>query len=115
MIPRLRTIAILMLLAGLSLGIFTSRALRAFGEADAPLRTDGRTPRIELLVDLYQRDYHLSDERADQVRQTLYGYDRAVDALIWELRQRYADEFQALFDTAEVRILDIFMETNEGR
>lgn len=115
MFPRLRTIALLMLLAGLSLGIFTSRALRAFGEADHPPRTDGRLPRIELLVDLYQRDYRLSHEQADRIRQELYQYDRAVDAKIWEFRQRHADEFQTLFDETETKLLDIFKEAQKAR
>lgn len=115
MFPRLRTIALLMLLAGLSLGIFTSRALRAFGEGAESPRTDGRTPRIELHVDLYQRDYHLDDEQADRIRRILYEYDRAVDARIWELRQRHADEFQALYEDAETRMRSIFEEARKER
>jgi len=115
MFPRLRTIALLMLLAGLSLGIFTSRALRAFGETDDAPRTDGRTPRIELQVELYQRDFHLEDEQADRVRRILYQYDREVKAKIWELRQRHADEFRSLYDVAEDRIQRVFEEVEKER
>ena len=44
MIPRLRTIAVLMLLAGLSLGVFAARALRALGPGDLLLTfSDGLT------------------------------------------------------------------------
>lgn len=115
MFPRLRAIALLMLLAGLSLGIFTARALRAFGEADQAPRTDGRTPRIELQIDLYRRDFHLDDGQADRVRRVLYDYDRQVEAKIWELRQRHAEEFQTLYDVAEQRILEVFAEAAKER
>ena len=100
MFPRLRTIALLMLLAGLSLGIFTvpRAARRRRGRRAA---AHGRPARraSSCCVDLYQRDYHLDDEQADRVRQELYRYDRAVNAKIWELRQRHADEFQDLLRT----------------
>lgn len=115
MIPRLRTIAILMLLAGLALGIFTSRALRAMGPDALAASTAGRQPKIEVLVDLYQSEFRLDPQQADHVRRVLYAHDRAVAAKIWELRQRHADEFLDLQDEATQEIETILAEARKGQ
>ncbi len=108
MTPSLRTVSILMLLAGIALGVFTARALRAMGPGDlltGPARDPN--PKIEMLVDLYRREYHLDDTRTDQVRQELQRFDQKVGALIWELRQQNADKFRGLFDEASRRIGEV--------
>jgi len=105
MTPRLRTIAILMLLAGLALGVFASRALRAIGPDDIltrPVHDSG--PRIEALVGLYQNKYALDGKTTDRIRQELTRYNRRVGSLVWELRQANADRFRALFDDSAERI-----------
>ncbi len=94
MIPRLRTIAILMLLAGLSLGIFTSRALRAMGGPDASQDVSGGQPQIEFQVDYYQRDFRLTPTEADRIRRELYLHDRLVRDRLWELRKQDEDWFE---------------------
>ena len=81
MAPRLRTVAILLLLAGLALGVFTSRALRALRPSDLladPTRAN--SPQIEQLVDTYQRAYQLDAREADAIRQELRRYDFPPDA-----------------------------------
>jgi hypothetical protein len=104
MIPRLRTIAFLMLLAGLSLGIFTSRALRAMGGDDdaGPRYRIGQ--QIELRLAFYRDEYGLNPQQLDRIEQELRGYERSVDDLIWQLRVENADKFQALREGTEARI-----------
>ena len=105
MIPRLRTIAVLTLLAGLSLGIFTSRALRAMGGGDPDQRPPYRLQkRIEMQLDLYRDMYNLNPQELDGVEQALRKYDRDVDTQIWLLRVENAEKFQALRDRAEASI-----------
>jgi hypothetical protein len=111
----LKTIAFLMLLAGLSLGIFASRAVRALGPRDAATAPGAGGPSaIEQQVGFYQRFYQLDPQRTDQVRQTLLRYDRGVRDKLLELRHRHADEFSALLDTATSRINEI-LEPTEGQ
>ena len=105
MVPRLRTVAILLLLAGLALGVFTSRALRALRTGDLlgdP--TQLNSPQIEQLVDTYQRAYQLDAREADEIRQELKRYDRSVRDLVWELRQQNADRFDGLLEESTGRI-----------
>lgn len=113
MIPPLRIVAILMLLAGLALGVFASRALRAVGSnvllVDPPRGTGSR---IELLVDEYRQAFRLDQGQADRVRRELQRYDRSVAGLIWELRQSHADRFRTLFEECSQHIRTIL---DEGR
>lgn len=113
MIPRLRTIALLMLLAGLSLGIFTSRALRAMGGGELAAAPTGPQPKIEVLVDLYRDQFRLDPQQTDRIRRVLYAHDRAVAAKLWELRQRHAEEFRDLQDKATQEIQGILEEARK--
>lgn len=110
MIPRLRTIAILMLLAGLSLGIFASRALRAMGGQRATGPVSGGNAYIEQQVTLHQRSRGLTDLQADAIRRELYAYDRRVEARLWELRQEHADWFEQQREATEQRIRTILAD-----
>lgn len=111
MIPRLRTIAILMLLAGLTLGIFTSRALRSMGGADgAACPIDGHS-HIEQRVAFYESYYRLDPQQTDRIRREFYRYDRLVRGRLWELRQQDAEWFRARADEAEVHIRAILEES----
>ena len=114
--PRLRTVAFLMLLAGLSLGIFTSRALRAMSpeEGQTGPRT-GAHPRIEYQVDLLERYYNLSEGQANRIRQVYYRYDDRVHARIVQLRQEHAADFRAYSDEAQEAIDSILKEAAEDR
>ena len=108
MAPRLRTVAILLLLAGLALGVFTSRALRALRPSDLladPTRAN--SPQIEQLVDTYQRAYQLDALEADAIRQELKRYDRSVRDFVWSLRQQHADRFDGLLEQSKARIARI--------
>ena len=112
---RLRTVAILMLLAGLTLGIFATRALRAMGsEADDGLQGRGNE-RIELYVEMLRADYHLSDDQENRVRQVLLRYDQQVRAKLWQLRQEHAAEFRTLSDEAKAETEAILAEAVSGR
>lgn len=118
MIFKLRTIAILMLLAGLSLGIFASRALRAMGgPADETAPVSGGQEQIELRVDYYQRDYRLTPQQTDRLRKELYRYDRLIRDKYLELRQQpdVADWFDLQTKELNERVAAILAEANEGR
>jgi hypothetical protein len=110
----LRTIAFLMLVAGLSLGVFASRALRALGQAGPTDAVPASPARIELLVDLYRRDFRLDERQSDQVRQELLRYDRRVRDRLLELRQQHAAEFRGFYDEAEEQIRAILAEAQGG-
>lgn len=114
MVPRLRTVAILLLLAGLALGVFTSRALRALKPGDL-LGDTTRTnsPQIEQLVDTYQRAYQLNRQEADAIRQELRRYDRSVRDFVWELRQQHADRFDGLLEESTARIRRLLEASKE--
>ena len=111
MVPRLRTVAILLVLAGLALGVFTSRALRALRPGDLlgdP--TLGNSPQVEQLVENYQRAYQLDAREADAIRQELKRYDRRVRDLVWELRQANADRFDGLLQESTDRIRELLTD-----
>jgi hypothetical protein len=106
-----RVISILMLLAGLSLGVFASRALRAARLADTAPAADAHVPaRIEQKVDLYQRAFGLDAQHTDQVRQQLQRYDRDVRNLLLELRQHHAKDFEELRERTETQITRILKD-----
>jgi hypothetical protein len=65
------------------------------------------SPAIEESVRMFQRDYQLSDEAADRVRQQLLDLDRRMRDKLWELRRRHADEFAPLTAEADRRIRSI--------
>lgn len=115
MIPKLRTIAILMLLAGLSLGIFASRALRAMAPETAPGAVSGGQPMIDMQVERYQRDFLLSPQEADLVRQELYLHDQLVRDRLWKLRQDDEEWFRTRREALEQAVTGILEEARKGR
>lgn len=115
MLPRIRVIALLMLLAGASLGVFASRALQATSAPES-LDADQRTPkRIERLVDRYVNEYALDPKQEEGVRQALLRYDRQVRNKLLELRQQHAHEFRRLFDETDASIAEILGERDGER
>jgi hypothetical protein len=108
MLHPLRTVAILMLLAGISLGVFASRAAQSFREPLPPPGT-GNDAGLEGLVRLYQEDFRLTPPHADQIRRALLAHDQAVRTKFLELRQIHAEEFRSLHDTAYRRIREVLL------
>ena len=116
MVPRLRTVAILLLLAGLALGVFTSRALRALRPGDLlGDTTQLNSPQIEQLVDNYQRAYQLDGQETDTIRQELQRYDRLVRDLVWKLREKNANQFDSLLQESTDRIQAVLGSEEEAR
>jgi hypothetical protein len=102
----LRTISILMLLAGASLGVFAGRSL--LGDAsDPPIGSDRG---VEESVRLFRERYHLTEPQADEVRQVLREHDRRVRSKLNELRRRHEAEFRSISEDADARIRTILAE-----
>jgi hypothetical protein len=101
--PRLRTIALLMLAAGLSLGVFAAKALSTWHLPFTASETTA-SPLIEERVRFYQRTYHLDDSAADLVRRELLAYDRQVMDAMWEFRRQNAGWFKWAATGAEERL-----------
>lgn len=106
MVPRLRLVALLMLLAGASLGVFATKALSTLRFRDAP-PTPASSPLIEERVRLYRRIFRLEEARADQVRQELIQFDRRVMDKMWELRRQNTEWFTNEAKETDARILRI--------
>jgi hypothetical protein len=102
-IPRLRTVALLMLAAGLSLGVFAAKALSTW---HLPLseETPTASPIIEESVRYYQRAYRLDETAADLVRQELLRYDQQVMSKLWEIRRENAAWFEWAQRAATARL-----------
>jgi hypothetical protein len=97
-----RTVAVLMLLAGLSLGVFAARALWA--ERPRPVAPAGLDEAIENKVRLYVEYYRLDPAATDSVRRCLQEHDRAVGELYRRLRQDNAKAFEALRTATEATL-----------
>jgi hypothetical protein len=102
-IPRLRTIALLMLAAGLSLGVFAAKALSTW---HLPFAAEARSasPIIEDRVRFYQRTYRLDDSAADLVRRELLRYERHVMDKMWEIRREKSPWFEWAAKAANTRL-----------
>jgi hypothetical protein len=111
MLTRLRTVAVLMLLAGAALGVFASRALTKPRAGD--VGTPAFSPRIESRVRTYVDVFDLDAGQADRVRSALVEYDRRVHVLISELRRMHAADFNALQGEAEAKIKSVLKETEK--
>jgi hypothetical protein len=102
-----RVVAILMLLAGVSLGVFTARALHAGRELPvAPVLDQA----IEVKVDLYRKYYALDETQVDRVRQTLKDFDRETLGIYRRLREANPSPFEALRQEMEQRMQSILKE-----
>lgn len=107
-----RTVAVLMLLAGLSLGVFVARALRAgHGEPGAPVLDAA----IEAKVALYQQVYALDARQADRVRQCLRDFDAETVALYRELRTAHPERFEVLRKQVDERMQKVLAEAGAPR
>ncbi|MFM8386083.1 MAG: hypothetical protein ACKOCB_04560 [Planctomycetia bacterium] len=97
-----RLVAVLMLLAGLSLGVFAARALHA-GLAE-PAAPSGLDATIEAKVALYRQYYALDAVQGDQLRQALQEFDRETVALYRRLREQQPAAFEVLRERVQARI-----------
>jgi hypothetical protein len=107
--PRItvRGVAVLMLLAGASLGVLLEKALWAEPPRPAEAVLDEA---IEYKVRLYVDYYHLDARGTDRVRQRLQAHDRAVTELYRSLRQKNAQEFDLLRDETDRVLTQILKE-----
>lgn len=97
MLTNLKTITLLMLLAGVSLGVFASTLIAAGNPEPEPAQFDER-------VEAYRDAYGLTDKQADAVRTELERHRQKMFDLLLELRRRHEGEFRNLTDETEQRI-----------
>lgn len=103
-----RAVAVLMLLAGVSVGVLLARTLWA-GRVEPP-PGPVLDAAIEQKVQLYVRYGNLDPGQADRVRRCLTRLDREVLELYRQLRQEQAPRFQALRVSAEEELAEILEE-----
>lgn len=94
MIGSLRTITVLMLLAGVSLGVFASNLVARDPQPVAPVLN----PRIETQVKYWRERHDLDADATDRVRRALLRMTQRNRELILDLQKRHRDEFQAVVD-----------------
>jgi len=99
MVRTLTIVALLALLAGLSVGFFVAEAQGIGTSADAP--TD---PVLEGKVRMYREYYDLDPTAVEQVRTALREYDQRLADLLRQLRIEHQEQFKALADHANERI-----------
>jgi hypothetical protein len=96
----LRTIALLMLVAGICLGVFAG-TLMAGKDEPAPPNLDQW---VEERVRLYRADYDLDVETTDAIRRELQRHRRALWDMMMDLRRRHQEEFSRLRQETEARL-----------
>lgn len=99
MVRTLTIVALLALLAGLSVGFFVAEAKGVGGSADAPA-----DPVLEGKVRMYREYYDLGPAEVDEVRTTLREYDQRLADLLRQLRTQHQEQFKSLADHANERI-----------
>lgn len=97
----LRSIALLMLLAGVCLGVFA-------GTLVANRHVDDSTPtldrKVEEQVRQYREAYDLDVEKTDAIRHVLRAHQREVREMLLELSRRHKAEFSQQVQKTEDRI-----------
>lgn len=99
----LRTIALLMLLAGICLGVFASSLIAV---KRTPVRLSLEQT-VEEQVKYYREYFDLDVRTTDAVRRELHRFRRVLRDKLVELRQLHADEFTKVKVKAEERIQKI--------
>ena len=100
MLYSLRSIALLMLAAGVSLGVFAG-TLVANKKPDSQPQLSRQ---IEERVKLYREYYGLDDLKTDDVRRELTRHRSDLRTLLLRLRSEHQNEFSDLVDGTERRI-----------
>lgn len=106
MLHSLRTVAALMLIAGVCMGVFAS-TLMANKRPQVEPTLDSR---IEERVKEYREFFNLDVGRTDMVRRELQRHRRELRDLLLELRQRHEQEFSELVQKTEERIGEILKD-----
>ncbi len=99
MVRTLTIVALLALLAGLSVGFFVAEAKGVGASSDAPV-----DPVLEGKVRMYREYYDLGPAQVEEVRMTLREYDQRLADLLRQLRSQHQEQFKALADEANERI-----------
>lgn len=99
MVRTLTIVALLALLAGLSVGFFVAEAQGIGASAGAPA-----DPVLEGKVRMYREYYDLGPEAVEEVRTALREYDQRLADLLRQLRIQHQEQFKALADHANERI-----------
>lgn len=107
MLDNLRSVALLMLVAGVCLGVFASTLV---AQKPATVRPT-LDQKIEERVKLYREFYALDADQTDGVRRELQRHRRALRDMLMDLRQRHQEEFTQLVRTTEARIDDLIRGT----
>ncbi len=103
MLHSLRTVAALMLIAGICMGVFAS-TLMANKRPQVEPTLDSK---IEERVKEYREFFNLDVGRTDMVRRELQRHRRELRDLLLELRERHQEEFSTLVQKTESRISKI--------
>ncbi len=107
MLTNLKTITLLMLLAGVSLGVFASTLVAGGNPEPEPAPFNER-------VQAYQKAYGLDDQQSEAVRAELARHRQKMYDLLLELRRRNEDRFKEIVDDTENRIREIIEDANPG-
>lgn len=99
MLTNLKTLTLLMLLAGVSLGVFATTLIARSPEP-------ARAPYDER-VEAYRRAYGLDDQETEAVRTLLIGHREKMYDLLLELRHKNERRFKEIVDRTEKRIREI--------
>jgi hypothetical protein len=112
--PRIsvRVVAVLMLIAGASLGVLLAKTMWA--EPPRPVK-GVFDEALEYKVGRYVDYYRLDAQGADRVRRRLQAHDDAVTGLYRTLRQQNAMDFDFLRAETEADLKAILMEEVEKR
>jgi hypothetical protein len=103
MFSNLRNIAILMLVAGVSLGVFAQNLIAARPASPRPLLER----RIEERLKLYREVYNLDPQQTAAVRRELIRHHREVLDLLLKLRREHRKDFEKVVSETEQRIREI--------
>lgn len=100
MLHSLRTVAILMLIAGVCMGVFASTVVAGKRPTVPPTLDDTIEERVKAYSDLYSLDVG----KTDMIRRELQRHRRELRDLLLELRARHQDEFSDLVHKTKLRI-----------
>lgn len=96
----LRSIALLMLLAGLSLGVFAATLVANQETRQAPTLNQ----QVEERVKAYREFYSLDDTKTEAVRQVLRAHKHEVREMLLELARQHREKFSEQVQETEKRI-----------
>ena len=96
----LRTITILMLLAGVCLGVFAGKLAARKPQAATPILD----PRVENQVRYWRERYELNAEDTDRIRMVLLRMREQSRGALLDLRHEHPERFQAISQEAQTKI-----------